>query len=341
MLKIIAFINDNKLKTKYTWKTPFMEFEDWEIEELKQVFSILESKYDLQITLALGHNEFLRLMKEAKFDACLHFASQGWQNDLSTESVVNTLCDYYKTPYYGPSKSGIAICFSKYLQLCLAQSKGIKVAAPILLPSEVDFEKNSYWFVRPVFGEGKVGIDERCIVANNQEIEQFQKYYSDEYGYQGEYMAQPFIEGYDTSFTILGTPKYGMVISPPVIVGVKGRTILSHRQTQGFEEPTQVLGYPDITAEKTNDMVSQSMALAAHLGLYDYYRPDWRISNDGIPHFMELNPNASWGGLGFDDRRSKLNSFNLTEYFRILIFQFLRRCGHEADRLQNLDYIKI
>jgi D-alanine-D-alanine ligase len=149
--------------------------------------------------------------------------------------------------------------------------------------------------VKPAFRDASVGIDQKSVVTNESELRQRVNYLANAYGLP--ILVEEFIRGREISAAVVDWPTLQML--PAVETLFVGRNgdwpIVTYDSKWRPESPayeSTPLRYPaemsQQVAERMADVAQRAFRM---LGCRDFATVDFRLSEDGTPFLLEINPN--------------------------------------------------
>jgi D-alanine-D-alanine ligase len=149
--------------------------------------------------------------------------------------------------------------------------------------------------VKPAFQDASIGIDQQSVVADESKLRKQVARLADEYGFP--ILVEEFIRGREISAAVVDWPKRRML--PPVETLFVGRNgdwpIVSYdcKWTPGSAAYASTpLRYPVELATRLAERLAVVAERAFHvLGCRDFATVDFRLSDDGTPYLLEVNPN--------------------------------------------------
>ncbi|MDD5092977.1 MAG: ATP-grasp domain-containing protein [Dehalococcoidia bacterium] len=243
-----------------------------------------------------GGRDFLTQILQQKVDFVFNI-SEGRGNYRSRESQVPCILEMLDIPYTGSDPQSLAVCLDKPLTKQLVAAAGICVPKGLVITDsrqlkEIDWAQFPLpAIVKPAYDGSSKGIRFNSRVEDGGQAASVIASLLEQY--RQPILAEEFIDGDEVTVGITGN-------SPPKVLGVmrilpkkKGAYFVyslevkrDWEQLVEYECPAQ-LG--DDVLEKINFSSLRTFEL---LGCRDFARIDFRISREGIPYFLEINPLA-------------------------------------------------
>jgi D-alanine-D-alanine ligase len=267
--------------------------EEYDIPETIEIIaSALESKGHSVIMLG-GGETFLTGILQENVDFVFNIA-EGRGKHRSRESQVPAVLEMLDVPYSGSDPHCLALCLDKPLTKKLVEAAGIRTPKWHVIHKKEDLYRvpESFPFpaiIKPAFEGSSKGIHNNSLVATVNRAagvanEMLQRY-------RQPVMLEEFIEGDEVTVGIIGN-------SSPQIVGMM--RIMPRKKERPFVYSLEVkrdwerlVDYecPVLLEKKVIDRIeAASLRAFSTLGCRDFARIDFRISANGTPYFLEINP---------------------------------------------------
>jgi D-alanine-D-alanine ligase len=218
-----------------------------------------------------------------------------------SETYVAGLLELLKIPFTGSSVQPILVAKSKTLTKQLLQTAGLPTAPffrldalpvpPCPLPWPV--------IVKPALQDASVGIDQKAVVTNQAELEARVAYVLKTYG--GPVLVERFFRGREFHITVWHRGNEPITLPFTEIVFLEDTTdplwpIVSFdakwKPDSRDYKATPVKNPPDPIDPAIETMLSELCIRASELvGYRDYARVDVRLTPEGEPYILEVNPN--------------------------------------------------
>jgi D-alanine-D-alanine ligase len=245
-------------------------------------------------TLLGGGRKFVSKILRSKVDFVFNIA-EGRGNLRSREAQVPAILEMLDIPYSGSDPQTLAITLDKPLAKRLVSAAGVITPPWLLISSLKSLEAVSARdfplpaFIKPAFEGSSKGIRltsraDTAARAGTIARSLLAKY-------KQPVLIEKYIEGDEVTVGVVGN-------SPPVIVGVM--RVLPRRKFKDFVYSLEVkrdwrnqvdYACPAKLPKPTIKRITDA-ALAAYttLGCRDFSRVDFRVTPDGTPYFLEVNP---------------------------------------------------
>jgi D-alanine-D-alanine ligase len=273
------------------------------LETVNALQAAIEAKGHSVVKLG-GGREFLKHILQEKIDFVFNI-SEGLGTYRSREAQIPSVLEMLDIPYSGADPQCLAVCLDKHLTKKIAALEGI--ATPKWRVIDADHLKSTDWkslpypaFVKPIWEGSSKGIRLNSLV---REPEQLRKIVTDLLNnYRQPVLVEEFIAGEEVTVGIVGN-------TPPRLVGIM--RVVPRQKDADFVYSLEVkrdylnlVDYecPAKLEKKTLQQIQESSLKAFQvLECRDFARVDFRISQDGTPYFLEINPLA-----GLNPRSSDL-----------------------------------
>jgi D-alanine-D-alanine ligase len=263
------------------------------LETVDAIAKAIEAQHHSTVKLG-GGREFLNNVLGQRVDLVFNIA-EGLGNYRSREAQVPSVLEMLGVPYSGSDPLCLAVSLEKPLTKRLVSFSG--VATPRWqVVSDTRQLKELEWsqfplpaFVKPAHEGSSKGIRITSRLENSQQlveaVTELLAYY------RQPVMVEEFINGEEVTVGLAGN-------SPPKVVGIM--RVVPRKKTDYFVYSLEVkrdweslLTYecPALLGKGVlQDIADSSLRAFEALGCRDFARMDFRISPEGTPHFLEINP---------------------------------------------------
>jgi len=241
-----------------------------------------------------GGREFINNITQHKVDLVFNIA-EGLGNYKSREAQIPAILEMLDIPYSGSDPQCLAISLDKPL------AKKILAASEITTPewklvTQRDKLKETDWnsfplpaFIKPAYEGSSKGITLGSIVYNTKQLvevaaETLERYHQ-------PILVEKFISGDEVTVGITGN-------SPPKVLGIM--RVLPKNSTANFIYCLEVkrdwenLVEYECPARLDKSVMQKiekaSLKVFSVLGCRDFSRIDFKVSSNGEPYFLEINP---------------------------------------------------
>jgi D-alanine-D-alanine ligase len=263
------------------------------LQTVELIAAALDGERQVVVMLG-GGREFLTNILSEKVDFVFNIA-EGRGNYRSREAQVPSILEMLDIPYSGSDPQCLATCLDKPLTKKLVVGAGVHTPRWRVITDGEELCQISDGFfpfpaiVKPAYEGSSKGIRLTSVVDNpKQAMQAVQKLLEH---YHQEAMLEEFIAGDEVTVGIIGN-------SPPKVLGVM--RILPKRRDDYFVYSLEVKrDYLDLIEyecpahleDRVLDKVRASAVNAFQvLRCRDFARLDFRVSLQGVPYFLEINP---------------------------------------------------
>ncbi len=249
--------------------------------------------------LSVTEETYIELRQE-KPDVVFNLGDDGFRGDPTLEPHVAAILDILNIPYTGNNYFTLALCQNK------ARAKDILTFQGVLTPKfqvftsanrKLNPELKFPLIVKPIREDGSIGIKERSVVKNEEQLREEVDHILSIY--KQEALVEEFIDGREFNVSLIGNRKpiilpvaeidfSGMPENMPKIVSYRAKWI---KQSIVFRKtpvicPAQI---DEKTLELTEDVSKKCYKI---FGCRGYARIDFRYDEkDKKLYVLEINPN--------------------------------------------------
>jgi len=268
--------------------------EEYDSKETVEFIAAALTAAGHSVVMLGGGSEFLDNIRREKVDIVFNIA-EGRGNSRSRESQVPAILEMLGVPCTGSDSYCLTVCLDKPLAKKLVAAEGIATPQWRLINDEEELGKASWEqfpfpaIVKPAYEGSSKGIRLSSVVDNVGQLqEEVIKLLET---YRQPVMVEEFISGDEVTVGIIGN-------TPPRVVGIM-RIVPRKREghfVYSLEVKRDYLNLVDYECPpKLADEIKERIALASLkvfkvLGCRDFARIDFRVSPDGVPYFLEINP---------------------------------------------------
>ena len=241
-----------------------------------------------------GGREFLENISGEKVDFVFNIA-EGRGNYRSREAQVPSILEMLNIPYSGSDPQCLTICLDKPLTkklvaaagVCTPKWRVINTREELYHPDGGDFPFPA--IVKLAHEGSSKGIRLTSVVEDSKQAIEVMESLMEKY--HQPVMLEEFIPGDEVTVGIIGN-------FPPRVLGVM--RILPKRRDSYFVYSLEVKrNYLELVEyecparldpEVLQDLEAAGLNAFRALGCRDFARLDFRVSPQGVPHFLEINP---------------------------------------------------
>ncbi len=263
------------------------------LETVGAIAKAIEAQHHSVVKLG-GGREFLNNVLGQRVDLVFNIA-EGLGNYRGREAQVPSVLEMLGVPYSGSDPLCLAVSLEKPLAKRLVSFSGVatprwQVVGDTRQLKEVEWGQFPLpAFAKPAHEGSSKGIRITSRLENSPQIVEavtgLLEYY------QQPVMVEEFISGEEVTVGVIGN-------SPPKVVGIM--RVVPRKKTDCFVYSLEVkrdweslLTYecPALLGKGVlQDIADSSLKAYEALGCRDFARMDFRISPDGTPYFLEINP---------------------------------------------------
>jgi D-alanine-D-alanine ligase len=262
-------------------------------ETVALISAALVSKGHTVVRLG-GGVTFLDNVRRENVDIVFNIA-EGRGVYRSREAQVPAVLELLDIPYTGSDPLCLALCLDKPLTKKLVAVEGVRTPGWLVVSGEEALRRAPWGdlkfpvIIKPAAEGSSKGIRLTSLAPDVRRAEDEVRRILE--SYRQPVMVEEFIAGDEVTVGIIGN-------SPPRIVGMM--RVVPKRPVEHFVYSVEVkrdyvnlVDYecPARLPEKTLDRIEQfSLKTFKTLGCRDFSRIDFRVSRDGEPYFIEINP---------------------------------------------------
>jgi D-alanine-D-alanine ligase len=266
---------------------------------------------------------------------------EGLANQTATEISVVGMLEWLNIPFTGSPSFAIAVGRDKIRTKFLLQGAGLPTP-DFAVVEQMPCPRWTYeWpaIVKPACQDSSVGIEQSSVVVNQEQLEKRVNYILNRY--QGPALIEQFVFGREFHVNIIEDP--GDSPTRPIMTMIplaevrfeyeSGRRfwpIYSYNAKWNIETE-EYLGTPlDTEVELPTPLADRIRRICREAfrltGLRDYGRVDIRLSEDGMPSILEVNPNPYLNSIALLDGFKTLGRSH-SDFIVEMIWAALGRSG--------------
>ncbi len=243
-----------------------------------------------------GGREFIDNILRDRIDFVFNI-SEGLGNHRSREAQIPSILEMLNVPYSGSDPQCLAICLDKPLTKTLLSSVGIRTPKWELAVNSGQLKEKNWdtfplpAFIKPAYEGSSKGIHLGSRAETAAQVEEIAARLIEQYDQPA--MVEEFIAGDELTLGIVGN-------SPPTVLGIM--RVLPKKSSPHFiyslevkREWEQLVDYEcpaRLSADILQQITDSSLDIFKTLGCRDFARLDFKLSPEGIPYFLEINPLA-------------------------------------------------
>jgi D-alanine-D-alanine ligase len=305
------------LSNFFKQESNFKEVEEDLMEVGKAVKKVLETAGHQAIFFDVNEKTYEELRKsniDIAFNVCERF-----NGSSLFEPHIASMLELLNIPYTGSGPLTLATCINK------VRVKEILMHHGILTPNyqvfysrnkKLDPELNFPLIVKPVCMDNSIGITKDSVVHNDDELRSKIGFILRTYDQPA--LVEEFIDGREITVGILGNGRNATVLPLSEVVysawpedldkiysyEAKWQKGTSSWDGLKIECPADLPKYQEYRIKRT------ALQVYNILGCRDYGRIDFRLSNEGVPYVLEMNPNPGISPLVDSDEQPDFMPFS-------------------------------
>ncbi|MEM2910487.1 MAG: hypothetical protein QXO01_05435 [Nitrososphaerota archaeon] len=310
------------------------------VDELKAALSCIN---DYEFYYIDEHDKMLEELIRLRpyYHIVLNLCDEGFNNDPLMEMHIPAILDVLNMRYTGAGPRCLSYCYDKSLVKSVAKDMGIPVPKSVLINDLKDLDSIHVDFpliVKPNFGDNSFGITYNSIVWTWYELNDRIRWMRGVLKYKRPIMLEEYIHGDDISVGIVGNPPNDYIFLPIIKEDYSGLPdglprICCYEAKWMKGTPYDVV--KSVRAELSsglNELIQNwCKMLFERFECRDYARFDWRLSKDGTPMLLEVNPNPGWVWDGHLNKMASLANISYPELLRMIISAAERRLMVKMD----------
>jgi D-alanine-D-alanine ligase len=256
-------------------------------------------------------------------------ADEGYKMNTQLEAQIPAILDVVGTPYTGSNYLTLGLCLDKVHAKHILISNGLPTPAFKFFEERIDnlTDLGSLRFpliVKPSREDGSIGIKHDSVVDTKEQL--IRKVNEVLLNYNQPVVVEEFIAGREINVGILGRGEELIILpSSEIIFNLpKGHRNFLPYEAKWEEDTHYYTGtVPQCPAQIDEDMkvLLNELAKKAYklFGLRDYGRVDFRISSDGRPFILEVNPNPDISKDAGLARMAKAHGFSYEDLIHSIL----------------------
>jgi D-alanine-D-alanine ligase len=276
---------------------PDAESEHTVVDIAKTMEAILAKDGFATALVSLGRDPAVlwSALKEVKPAVVLNLY-EGSLDDTETESHVAGLLEWSGIPYTGSPPQAMSLARSKHTAKTLLRGAGLPTA-DFMVVAELPVPACTLpWpvIVKPAKQDASVGLDQSSVCVNQDQLAERVAYILDTYG--APVLVEQFIHGREFNVALTETPELRYL--PPAEIVFEERAgvwpILTYAGKWKADSPAYQGTPPKYPADIPPRLAKKLGAIAMKayrlIGCRDYARVDVRVTPEGKPYILEVNP---------------------------------------------------
>ncbi len=263
------------------------------LETIEGIARALEARSHSVVRLG-GGKEFLVSILQGTVDLVFNIA-EGLGNYRSREAQVPSVLEMLDMPYTGSDPLCLAVCLDKPLTKSLVALAGVATPKWQVVNSASQLKETDWRsfpipaFIKPAHEGSSKGVRLASRAVSSAQVAEIAEKLLEHY--RQPVMVEEFIAGDEVTVGIVGN-------SPPQVIGIM--RILPKKKTDYFVYSLEVkrdweslVDYEcpaRLESSILKSITDSALTAFRALGCRDFARIDFRVTPDGTPYFLEINP---------------------------------------------------
>jgi len=258
------------------------------IEAISNVFKAQGAK----VAALEADSNFVERLKDAQVDIVFNIAEGTYGR--GREAHIPSILNFLNIPFTGSDETTLCLSLDKALTIRYLSTFQIDTPAYCVINScdyKTDFNLKFPLIVKPDYeGSGK-GISDLAVVENEEQLNSMIE--RELQNYKQPILVEEYIEGREFTVGILGNGPEMYVFEPMEICCLcdKGKNgIYSYNVKKNYKKYVEYKcpsSLDRVTAERMKNIAAK---IYTALDCRDFSRIDFRLSEDGVIYFIEINP---------------------------------------------------
>ena len=277
------------------------KYQDERFTDFADLITVSEIKKALESfgyeTQLIGNCENLnQLILTNSFDCDIIFNIAEGFRSRNREGLIPSLLEINKIMHTASDAYAMSISLNKYHTKLIAKNLGITTPKDCLIEygtcidQYIELKKLQYpVIIKPNCEGGSMGV---ILIEKYKQLDEAVRSLFDLY--HEDVLCEEYIRGAEVTVPLLGNDKELRALGIVTILSKERGAINIYDNLRKLEPDYEgdtfcncTVRYPQ-TTEKL--LVKNSILLFKHLKMYDYARMDFRVTEDGVPYFLEINP---------------------------------------------------
>ena len=268
--------------------------EEYDSPETVAIISAALETAGYQVVRLGGGAQFLDNIRNEKVDIVFNIA-EGRGTHRSREAQVPSVLEMLDIPYTGSDPQTLAICLDKPVTKRLVALEGVATPSWVVIKGEPELHMTRWEeftfpvIIKPAYEGSSKGIRLTSLAYNSRQAEdEVSRILAD---YRQPVMVEEFVDGDEITVGVIGN-------APARVLGIM--RVVPRKQQEHFVYSLEVkrdyvnLVDYECPAGLARDILEKleesSLKAFRALGCRDFARIDYRVSRDGTPYFIEINP---------------------------------------------------
>jgi len=280
------------------------------LDELKSVQrALIPTGHETKITaVALDVYKLIDELRDDRPDMIFNLC-ESLDGDPTQEMNIAALFEILKIPYTGSRALTLGLALNKWRVKEILNYYEIPTAPHYVCANSREFRNNGYsklkdkfpLIVKPSREDASIGIDNKSVVYNDEELKKRIEYILDEHKQPA--LVEQFIDGREINVSVVGNVKKDesdLIVFPISEIDFSDmpddyQKIVSYNskwmyKTVEFAGTKAVCPAKNISPELEERIKETAKKVYRIIGASDYARVDFRVK-DNVPYVLEMNPN--------------------------------------------------
>ena len=261
----------------------FAEFEpESTILAMKQA---IELAGHIPVDIGSPHNLFTRPDIDLAWNIAEGYGSR------NREAWAPILLEMHGIPFLGSDAYTLSISLDKHLTRLIARHLDIPVVqgTSVSDPDAIDPADFTEFpvLLKPRYEGTAKGISPQSVVYNPVELKKVvqQMYHS----YRQEILVEQFLPGAEYTCSVYGSPLHPLPVIQRSIDRKSGLGVHAITNSQEIPDEDQILP-GNLSIELEQELTEWSLKLCREMNVRHFARIDFKMDENGRPHFLEINP---------------------------------------------------
>ena len=269
-------------------------FEEYDSPETVEALSAAIRSQGHSVLNLGGGRGLLNKLSEVTPDLVFNI-SEGLGNYRSREAQVPSVLEMLDIPYSGSDPLTLSVCLEKPLTKQLVAACGVATPRWTVINDMAELEKTDWKefpfpaFTKPAHEGSSKGIRNASRVNSPRELKELIR--RQMALYVQPMMVEEFIAGDEITVGLIGNNPMRLTGIMHVVPRQKSPDfVYSLEVKRNWREMVQYEGPAKLDDAVLNRIKESALKASAVLGIRDIARMDFRVSAEGVPYFIEVNP---------------------------------------------------
>lgn len=246
----------------------------------------------MHVELLEADENFVERVKKAHVDIVFNIAEG--TNGRGREAQVPAILDFLGIPYTGSDETTLGLALDKALTKRFLSTYAVETPAYQLVTSpdfKLDPSLHFPLIVKPNSEGSSKGISDLAIVDDAGQLKTLiDRNFRD---YDQPMLLEEYVKGREFTVGILGNGKDKLVFEPMEICYLskeRAHTVYSYTVKREYKKYVEYQCPPKLDGGTVAKMKAAAAKIYDALDCKDFSRIDFRLSENGTPYFIEINP---------------------------------------------------